>query len=257
MNNSIKELVDLYHPSVLWGDVTIGPIKDWNGKPLTADYWNSKEVLAYFYNHSDDPAEVVANDRWGLDTDGKMVGDYNTPEMTAVGGIKKTKWEECDSLDPTSWGYNRRTKEGEYMTATEVVHYLVDVVSKNGNLLLNVGPRADGTIPEVIQSRLREVGEWLRVNGEAIYGSRAWDTYKDGDVRFTRKGNTLYAIALEWPEEELKLTSLVGHEVQKVEMLGLSEPITWKQDRERLVIEPPAKHPCRYAYAFKITCRNL
>ena len=257
MNNSIKELVDLEHPSILWGDVREGPIKDWQGKPLPADYWNSKEVLAYFYNHSEDPAEVVANDRWGLDTDGKMLGDFATPERTGVSGIIEKKWEECDSLDPTSWGYNRRTKDGEYMTPNGVVHYLVDVVSKNGNLLINIGPRADGTIPEVMQSCLRRVGEWLRVNGEAIYGSRAWDTYKDGDVRFTRKGNTLYAIALEWPEEEFKLTSLAGKEVLKVEMLGLNDPITWKQDGKGLAIQPPAKRPCRYAYTFKITCRNL
>ena len=257
MNNSIKELVDLDHPSILWGDVLEGPIKDWQGKPLPADYWNSKEVLAYFYNHSEDPAEVVANDRWGLDTDGKMLGDFATPERTGVSGIIEKKWEECDSLDPTSWGYNRRTKDGEYMTPNGVVHYLVDVVSKNGNLLINIGPRADGTIPEVMQSCLRRVGEWLRVNGEAIYGSRAWDTYKDGDVRFTRKGNTLYAIALEWPEEEFRLTSLAGKEVLKVEMLGLNDPITWKQDGKGLAIQPPAKRPCRYAYTFKITCRNL
>jgi alpha-L-fucosidase len=257
MNNSIKELVDLYHPSILWGDVREGPIKDWQGRPLPADYWNSKEVLAYFYNHSEDPAQVVANDRWGLDTDGKMLGDFATPERTGVSGIVEKKWEECDSLDPTSWGYNRRTKDGEYMTPSGVVHYLVDVVSKNGNLLINIGPKADGTIPEVMQSCLRRVGEWLRVNGEAIYGSRAWDTYKDGDVRFTRKGNTLYAIALEWPEEEFSLTSLAGKEVQKVEMLGLNGPITWKQDGKGLVIQPPAKRPCRYAYTFKITCRSL
>ena len=138
MNNSIKELVDLYHPSILWGDVREGPIKDWQGKPLPADYWNSKEVLAYFYNHSEDPAEAVANDRWGLDTDGKMLGDFATPERTGVGGIVEKKWEECDSLDPTSWGYNQRTKDGEYMTPNGVVHYLVDVVSKNGTFLLAI-----------------------------------------------------------------------------------------------------------------------
>jgi alpha-L-fucosidase len=174
-----------------------------------------------------------------------------------VRGIRAQKWEECDALDPTSWGYNRNTKDGEYMSPNEAVDYLVDVVSKNGNLLLNIGPRADGTIPEVMQSCLRQVGEWLRVNGEAIYGSRSWNTYRDGDVRFTRKGNTLYAIALEWPEEELRLTSLAGKEVVKVELLGLNEPITWKESGRGLVIEPPAKRPCRYAYTFKITCRNL
>jgi alpha-L-fucosidase len=256
MNHSIEELVDRYHPSVLWGDVTEGPVKTWDGKPLPADYWNSKQVLAYFYNHSEDPAEVVANDRWGRDTDGKMVGDYETPERTQVRRLLKEKWEECDSLDPTSWGFNRRLKDSEYMTPNQVVHYLVDIVSKNGNLLLNIGPKADGTISEIMQNILRQVGEWLRVNGEAIYGSHYWEPYKDGDVRFTRKGDTLYAIALEWPEDELRLTSLAGKEVTKVELLGSSEAIRFKADAKGLVIQPPAKRPCRFAYTFKIACRN-
>jgi alpha-L-fucosidase len=257
MNNSIKELVDMYHPSVLWGDVTDGPVRDDRGKSLPADYWGSKQVLSYFYNHSENPAEVVANDRWGTDIDGKMLGDYATPERTRMTEIRKDKWETCDSLDPTSWGYNRTLKEGEYMTPNQVVDYLVDVVSKNGNLLINIGPRADGTIPEPMERCLRSVGEWLKVNGEAIYGSQYWETYGDGDVRFTRKGNVLYAIALEWPEEALRLTSLQGTQVTKVEMLGLSEPVKWNQDTSALRIEPPSKRPCRYAYTFRITCKSL
>ena len=108
-----------------------------------------------------------------------------------------------------------------------------------------------------MQSCLRSVGEWLKVNGEAIYGSRYWDTYQDGDVRFTRKGNVLYAIALEWPEDALRLTSLAGKEVTKVEMLGLSAPVRWNQDAAALHIQPPSKRPCRYAYTFRITCKSL
>jgi alpha-L-fucosidase len=257
MNNSIKELVDLYHPSILWGDVPTGPVYGRGGAGLPADYWNSKEVLAYFYNHSEQPAEVAANDRWGLDTDGKILGDFATPERKRMNQISKEKWETCDSLDPTSWGYNRRLKPGQYMTPNQLVDYLVDVVSKNGNLLINIGPRADGTIPEIMQECLRQTGQWLRVNGEAIYGTRPWETYQDGDVRFTRKGNTLYAIALEWPEDDLKLTSLAGKEIVKVEMLGLKEPVQWKMQADALVIAPPAKRPCRYAYTFKIVCRAL
>jgi len=257
MNNSIKELVDLYHPSILWGDVDNGPIRDVKGRPLPADYWGSKQVLAYYYNHSPEPDEVVANDRWGVDTDGKFLGDFSTPERTRMTSILKDKWETCDSLDPNSWGYSRNLKEGDYMTPNQVVDYLVDVVSKNGNLLINIGPRADGTIPEVMQNVLRQVGAWMRVNGEAIYGSRYWENYHDGDVRFTRKGNTLYAIALEWPEEDLRLTSLAGKQVAGVELLGSTETVRWRQDASALVIEPPAKRPCRYAYTFKITCKKL
>ncbi len=257
MNNSIKELVNRYHPSVLWGDVTVGPVYSRGGEGLPADYWNSKDVLAYFYNHSPNPAEVVANDRWGRDADGKMVGDYATPERTRMGSISKQKWETCDSLDPTSWGYNRNLPAWRYMTPNQLVDYLVDVVSKNGNLLINIGPRADGTIPEVMQQCLRETGEWLRVNGEAIYGTTYWEPHADGDVRFTRKGDTLYAIALEWPEQTLKLTSLAGKQVTQVRMLGSGEAVRWKQTAEGLEIEPPAKKPCRYAYAFQIVCRGL
>jgi alpha-L-fucosidase len=257
MNNSIKELVDLYHPSVLWGDVTDGPIRDARGKALPADYWGSKQVLSYFYNHSENPNEVVANDRWGTDIDGRLLGDFATPERTRMNRVRKDKWETCDSLDPFSWGYNRNLKESDYMTPNQVVDYLVDVVSKNGNLIINIGPRADGTIPEVMQSCLRRVGEWLRVNGEAIYGSHYWEPYKDGDVRFTRKGDTLYAIALEWPDEELRLTSLAGKHVTKVDMLGLDEPVKWKQDDTALVIHPPAKRSGKYAFTFRIACNNL
>ncbi len=253
MNNSIKELVDLYHPSVLWGDVTEGPIRDARGNQLPADYWGSKQVLAYYYNHSPDPEEVVANDRWGRDIDGKLLGDFATPERTRMNRIRTDKWETCDSLDPFSWGYNRNLKESDYMTPNQVVDYLVDVVSKNGNLLINIGPRADGTIPEVMQSCLRQVGEWLKVNGEAIYGSHYWDTYKDGDVRFTRKGNVLYAIALEWPEDDLRLTSLAGKHVSKVELLGSSEPLKWTQEAAALIIHPPSKRTGRFAYTFRIT----
>jgi len=257
MNHSIEELVDLYRPSILWGDVRVGPVKDRDGNALPADYWNSKQVLAYFYNHSGDPDGVVANDRWGADTDGRFLGDFATPERTRMLRAAKDKWETCDSLDPTSWGYNARLKESEYMTANDVVDYLVDVVSKNGNLLLNIGPRADGTIPEVMQNTLRHVGEWLQVNGEAIYGSRPWDNFKDGDVRFTRKGDTLYAIALEWPEEPLRLTSLAGAKVVSIDLLGAKEPVRWKQEANAVVIQPPAARPCRYAYAFRILCRGL
>jgi alpha-L-fucosidase len=108
-----------------------------------------------------------------------------------------------------------------------------------------------------MQQTLRGVGEWLRVNGEAIYGTRPWETFKDGNVRFTRKGNTLYAIALEWPEEELRLTSLAGKPVLNVELLGSSEAIAWKAEPDALVIQPPSRRPCKYAYAFRITCRSL
>ncbi|MBI4893726.1 MAG: alpha-L-fucosidase [Acidobacteria bacterium] len=253
MNATIKELIDKYQPSVIWGDVTEGPIRDAQGKTLPSDYWNSKEVIAYLYNHSKDPDGVVTNDRWGLEADGSHLGDFTTPERRNLNSIQSAKWELCDSLDPFSWGYSRILPEGGYMTANQLVDYLIDVVSKNGNLLINIGPRADGTIPEIMQNVLLETGAWLKTNGEAIYASRPFTTYKEGDFRFTRKGPAVYAIALEWPEDPtFTLTTLAGAKVQSVELLGQG-PVHFTQTAKGLTITVPNKRPCKFAYTFKIT----
>jgi alpha-L-fucosidase len=252
MNATIRELVDKYQPSVIWGDVTEGPIRNAAGRPLPSDYWNSREVIAYFYNNSKDPDGVVTNDRWGFEADGSRLGDFTTPERRNLNAIVEKKWELCDSLDPQSWGYSKQIADGAYMTANGLVDYLVDVVSKNGNLLINVGPRADGTIPEIMQNVLLETGKWLQVNGEAIYGSRYFTVHKEGDFRFTRKGNTVYAIALEWPEDEtFTLRSLAGKNVRSVELLGVG-PVKFSQTAQGVTITVPARRPCKYAYTFKI-----
>jgi alpha-L-fucosidase len=295
MNNSIKELVDLYQPDILWGDVNIGPVRDENGKPLGADHWNSKEVIAYFYNHSKNPDEVLTNDRWDLDTtraatnskksmnhlyqseyEGAFLGDFATPERHNITRINETPWETCDALDPTSWGYNKRTPEENYMTANEVVDYLTDIVSKGGNLLINIGPKADGTIPEVMQNCLKGVGEWLSINGEAIYGTRPWTVYGEGpttkesgswgkreyrfqagDVRFTRKGNVLYVILLEWPGDEITLNSLKGIIINKISLLGSNENIQWRQINEGITIPLPSKQVSPYANTLKLECEGI
>jgi alpha-L-fucosidase len=301
MNNSIKELVDLYQPDILWGDVVVSPYLDANGKPLSAEHWNSKEVIAYFYNHSKNPDEVVTNDRWGLDTtragfkskhnfsnslfaqyakewhvdDGALLGDFQTPERRNITKIFNTPWETCDALDPTSWGYNRRTPDTKYMTTNELVDYLADIVSKGGNLLIDIGPRADGTIPEVMQDRLKGAGAWLSVNGEAIYGTKPWKVYgegpttkeigswdkdkgeyqfKSGDIRFTRKGNVLYAILLEWPDHAITINSLKGLKIKKLSMLGYDKNIQWEQENDGLSVSLPSKPVSPYANTLKLEC---
>ena len=303
MNNSIKELVDLYQPDILWGDVVVGPVRDENGKPLGADHWNSKEVIAYFYNHSENPEEVLTNDRWGVDyqngadskkalsnslwaphvdhwnaEDGALLGDYQTPERRNITGIFDLPWETCDALDPTSWGYNRQLPDEEYMTSNELVDYLADIVSKGGNLLINIGPKADGTIPQVMQDRLKGVGEWLSVNGKAIYGTRAWSVYgegptkeeigswgrsdgeyrfKAGDVRYTRKGDDLYAILLEWPGKEINLNALKDIQVDEITLLGSEEEVLWSQNEEGLQISLPGSPGSPYANTLKLTGKGF
>jgi len=165
---------------------------------------------------------------------------------------------------------------------SDIVHDLVDIVSKNGALLLNIGPRADGTIPEPEVEMLLEIGRWLKINGEAIYGTRPWHIFGEGptkvptgaftdtkrqaftqeDIRFTTKGDPasggiLYATVLAWPEDELTITSLAGQTIAGVALLGYDGALAWSSDAEGLHVRMPAQKPCDHAFAFKITRHRL
>ena len=158
------------------------------------------------------------------------------------------------------------------------MHQLADVVSKNGNLLMNIGPRSDGTIPDEVQQVLRAVGGWLAVNGDAIYGTRPWTIFGEGptkvaagsfqdtktldytaeDFRFTRKGNNLYAIELAWPTgkeavmHSVSASALKGRQIQSVQLLGSQAPLTYNVRADGLHVMMPAKPAVSYAYAFRI-----
>ena len=170
-------------------------------------------------------------------------------------------------------------KNHEYRTATSLIHDLIDIVSKNGALLLNVGPRPDGTIPETEQKLLLEIGDWLALNGEAIYETRPWKIFGEGpteilegafndikrasftarDIRFTRKGKTLYAIVLGWPANGKLSTETLAEggkhapeKIRSIELIGNPASLSWKRDRKRLTIRLPLERPCRHAYVFKV-----
>jgi alpha-L-fucosidase len=170
-----------------------------------------------------------------------------------------------------SWCY---IEDDEFKTATAIVHDLVDIVSKNGNLLLNVGPKPDGTFPREVTALLEGLGDWLSVNGEAVYGTRPWTTYGQGptevltarfrerdyqpftaqDIRFTRKGNALYATCMGWPEAPVTIS--LDEQVTDVALLGSDETLSWdqawSQNGGTLTIQPPTEKPCEHAYAFKV-----
>jgi alpha-L-fucosidase len=205
------------------------------------------------------------------------MGDFQTPERRNITQIYDIPWETCDALDPTSWGYNRRTPDDKYMTVNELVDYLADIVSKGGNLLINIGPKADGTITEVMQERLQGIGGWLAVNGEAIYGTRPWTIFgegptneeigswdnqdgeygfKSGDIRFTRKGDVLYAILLEWPGNEITINSIKGIKIKKLSMIGSDENISFRQSDEGITISLPPDPPSPYANTLKLECEG-
>jgi len=189
--------------------------------------------------------------------------------------IRPSHWQTDTSISNSSWGY---LPNDTYKTPEFIIRLLADVVSKNGNLLLNVTPRPDGIIPEQEQQILREVGGWLKVNGEAIYGTRPWQLYGEGptevaggafheadtkpytpqDFRFTTKDSTLYAIELGWPTSGQTMIHKLGsggpslRKIQSVKLLGSEADLVWQQLPDGLHIQLPAQPPAKYAYVFRI-----
>ncbi len=201
------EIVDRYHPKLLYFDWWIQQ-QSW--KPFL------KKFAAFYYNRAAEWGEEVAIDsKFDAFVHGSVVKDI---ERGQLDHITPDLWQNDTSVARNSWGY---TEGNDYKKPSDVVLDLVDVVSKNGALLLNVGPKADGSIPEEDAALLREVGNWLKVNGEAIYSSSYWKVYGEGptvvpqghftdtydknftpeDIRFTCRGDHLYAIVLHWPED--------------------------------------------------------
>ena len=270
------ELIDKYQPEMLYFDNGI------NSRALDPV---KLKVTAYLYNRAKElgqhPTMFSKGDGPGAAYLEGAVHDY---ERGRPVGLSADYWQEDTSIAHNSWGYNDDPLQ--IRNAGELIRELVDCVSKNGNYLLNLAPRADGTIPENQQLRLLQIGDWLGVNGEAIYGTRAWTTFGEGptpqgaangargltdgmlkvytaqDRRFTTKGDTLYAILFAWPpgDEPVVITSLAsaklkGAKIEKVEMLGVTKPLTFTQTDQGLAVKmpvPPIK-PTEYAHVLKIT----
>ena len=256
-------MIDYFRPDVLWFDF------GWHFDEFEP---YRPQVAAYYYNRALE---------WGIEP----VLQYKDklPDGVAVYDVERGK---LDDIRPHYWqtghlgqlqvvGVTSRMTSSR--SATTIVHDLVDIVSKNGNLLLNVGPRADGVIPAEATQMLLDLGAWLDVNGEAIYGTRHWERFGEGDtaveaghmserknqpftardMRFTQKGDALYAVVLGWPGDEAVITSLgsgsaVGGRVRGVSMLGSAEPVAWQQEGDGLRVSTPKERPCDHAYTFKI-----
>ncbi|GMA32952.1 hypothetical protein GCM10025875_29440 [Litorihabitans aurantiacus] len=236
MHPQIEDLIDSYDPDILWCD------GEWD---VDAATWDMGGVVADFYNQAknrDVPKEVVVTDRCKIDQgrDDPEELDFQTPEYEVRSEIETSKWESSRGIG-RSYGYNQRETDADYQTADEIVDSLVDIVSKNGNLLLNIGPRADGTIPEIQQERLAQVGEWLEVNGDAIYGTSYWQRAEEPasatDVRYTMGDDTLYATALDWPEDELTLGGdLPFTAATTVSLLGSDAQVPWSRAADGAIV---------------------
>jgi alpha-L-fucosidase len=157
-------------------------------------------------------------------------------------------WQNEDCLMGT-WHYQR---DHGYRSAESVIHELVDIVSKNGNLLLNVPLPGNGAIDDAAVSVLEDIGRWLDINGEAIYGSRPWKQFGEEQIRFTTKPGAIYASTLGVSTAEVKIKSLAGEKIARVQLLGSNQKIEWQQTADALVIKPVSDWPCPHAVAFKI-----
>jgi len=276
-----KDVVTRYKPAIIFSD------GEWD---MPAEDWKSEELLAWLYNESPVKDHVIVNDRWGKGIRHNH-GGYFTTEYGAGMPDATHPWEENRGMG-FSYAYNRNEPLSNYRTGKELIWMFADLVARGGNLLLNVGPTADGRIPEIMQERLKELGDWLAVNGEAIYGTRTWrqtaqwtagtkpdeqfGEYKvkydvlemagqkprDGravkQVFFTQKDGAVYAITPGWPGDSLTLRDL---EVDKrrtvVTMLGVDEPLAWSAKRGDVIIETPnfgpGEAPSEHAFVFKLT----
>ena len=233
----IHELIEKYHPMLLWNDI------DW---PKTG---RAMQVEADYYNAIPDG---VIDDRFGI-----KHADFTSPEYEKKDKISEKKWEECRGLG-RSFGYNRAEGEKETIAPEELIALLVDIVSKNGNLLLDVGPEADGTIPPVQMERLKALGAWLTQNGEAIYDTTPWThaeakSAEGDDVRYTRKGDDLYVTVLGKPKAQtLTLADVPAKQDIRVSQLGDDNSLSASADGNGLRIALPAQLRGDYAHSFKL-----
>ncbi|XP_014230544.1 alpha-L-fucosidase [Trichogramma pretiosum] len=246
----MKELIETYKPEVLWSD------GDWEA---SENYWESKEFLSWLYNDSPVKSTIVTNDRWGVNTSCRHGDFYNCQDRFSPGTLQKHKWENAMTIDKQSWGFRRNAKLEDYFTLKDLVKELVITVSTGGNLLMNVGPTKDGMIPAIFEERLRGVGQWLSVNGEAIYKTKPWKIQNDtlsGDVWYTQGADgNLYATTLSWPSDNtLRLSNAVKLTPEsKILLLGNKENIKWQVKSNHIeVFLPSTAHKGEPAWVLKI-----
>ncbi len=262
--DEIKELVDNYHPDLLYTDGGV-PFGNEVGRSLITHLYNSDP------RRHGKSVQVIYTCK--QKSEGRWVEDL---ERGVMPGINPYPWQTDTSIG--DWYYNKNWK---FRPVSWTIHMLVDIVSKNGNLLLNVVQRPDGSLDAEVEQMLGQMADWIAVHGEAIYGTRPWLVYGEGpvrtkgghfkedfaytaqDIRFTTKGKTLYAVALGWPEDgQLVVKSLATpagerESVRSVSLLGYRGKLDWMQTTNGLMVKLPPQKLSPYTCALKITGRNL
>jgi len=258
----LQEVADKYEPDLIWFDFMLRGIQEQYRKEFLAYYYNKekewgKEVVVTYKRHDLPPGVAVVD-----------------LELGRMSELTYHEWITDTSVDDSgAWSYVQGVG---FKPVSRLVHNLVDRVSKNGYLLLNVGPKANGEIPEPARERLLGLGKWLDINGQAIFGTVPWVIYGEGptrmekegsfserqevdytakDIRFTVKDDVLYAICLGWPGERFIIESLgrlYESEINAVKMVGVDKELEWSLTREGLEIKTPDEKPGEHAYVFKI-----
>jgi alpha-L-fucosidase len=250
----MKELINNYQPDIFWAD------GEWD---YPSEQWKSTEFLAWLFNESPVGKTVVVNDRWGKETRSRHGGIYTTEYGEVHPGVERNEqqyhyWEENRGIGH-SYGFNRNEKAADYLSSDSLIHLLVQTVAKGGNLLLNVGPTADGRIPLIMQQRLLDIGQWLKVNGEAIYATSPGTstTEVSGEhIYSTVKGKDLYVICTRYPDKPFVISS-VGKKPSAVALLGSGLPVRYSYEKNKVKIIPPVLNPnhipCNSAWVFKLS----
>ncbi|WP_034645125.1 alpha-L-fucosidase [Cellulophaga geojensis] len=264
-----KDIIDNYQPDIMWFDFYLDI-------PDFAD--QRPKLAAYYYNKGIEwGKEVVLQDKnfsHEAFPEGTVIYDL---ERGKLPGIRKLPWQTDTSIGKNSWSY---VSNWQSKTANQIVDDLVDIVSKNGNLLLNVGPKSDGTIPEDQKEILLQIGDWLTINGDAIYDTTYWKTFGEGptevkkghhsegnnkglsskDIRFTTKDNKLYAIVLDWPKDGVVVIESLAKEatyakdlnITNARVLGSKEKIKWSQEKDGFKVTMPKEKPGDFAYVIEL-----
>ncbi len=251
--NRNVELIDEYHPDLLWWD---------NGANLRVLDPLKRYVAAYYYDRALARGQGVTLSTKFVamapsNDDSQQIGsvlDYEKVGIRSPKDIRRTPWQVDDTISTGPWGY----VDGlQTRPASEILDELIDTVSKGGNYLLNISPRADGVIPANQRQTLLDIGRWLSRNGEAIYATRAWTQFGEGNWRFTVKDGVIYAIALKWPAGDDKTLATIAAlgsaagKVTSVELIG-AEKVVFTQDQGGLHLKLPAKAPSEAAWAFRV-----
>ncbi len=249
----LKELITKYEPCTLFTD------GEWDHPSET---WHSTEFLAWLYNESPVKDFIVPNDRWGKETRGRLGGNFTT-EYGIIDGNRRIEdieldrpFEECRGIGK-SFGLNRIEGTEDYLSAKELIETLCSLVSKGGNFLLNIGPAADGTIPVIMEERLLQMGEWLKVNGDAIYGTEIYSKKLQDGVYYTKKGEKIFAIINRFPYGSVVLDEVPYSDGLKAKLLSHPAKLEIKNNDGKAEIIFPSINPdevkCQYLYAIELT----